>query len=135
MHPLPIGPLYISPCQRCPWSTVSTRQHCPRARLAKRKLPAARPELHACCTARASRPTHDSACMCRCRGFSVNAAGEPVPGDLVVAVGGERVQSSEDIAAIVEQFSVGDQVPVTLLRGRKEVAVNVPLVELPDAVG
>lgn len=65
----------------------------------------------------------------------MNAAGEPVAGDLIVAVGGERVQSSEDIAAIVEQFSVGDQVPVTLLRGRQEVAVNVPLVELPDAVG
>eukprot|EP00892_Ulva_mutabilis_P010674 jgi/Ulvmu1/797/UM010_0171.1 len=69
------------------------------------------------------------------RGFSVNAAGEPVPGDLIIAVGGEKVQSSEDIAAIVEQFSVGDQVPVTLLRGRAEVVINVPLVELPDAVG
>lgn len=65
----------------------------------------------------------------------MNAAGEPVAGDLIIAVGGERVQSSEDIAAIVEQFSVGDQVPVTLLRGRQEVSVNVPLVELPDATG
>lgn len=70
-----------------------------------------------------------------CRGFSENAAGEPVPGDLIIAVGGERVQSSEDIAAIVEQFSVGDQVPVTLLRGRQEVIMNVPLIEMPDAVG
>lgn len=135
MHLLALSPLYISPCVRCLWATVSTQHYCTRARLAEREVPTPRPELHACGNARASRPTHNSACMWRCRGFSVNAAGEPVPGDLVVAVGGERVQSSEDIAAIVEQFSVGDQVPVTLLRGREEVAVNVPLVELPDAVG
>jgi S1-C subfamily serine protease len=62
----------------------------------------------------------------------VNAAGEPMPGDLVIAVGGEKVESSEDIAAIVEQFSVGDQVPVTLLRGRQPQVVSVPLIEVAD---
>lgn len=68
-----------------------------------------------------------------CRGFSVNAAGEPKPGDLIVAVGGERVQSSEDVLAIVEQFSIGDQVPVTLQRGSQQVVVNVALVEVNDS--
>ena len=63
--------------------------------------------------------------------MSVTAAGEPVPGDLVVAVGREAVRSSEDIAAIVEQFHVGDQVPVTVLRGRERIDMNVPLVEYP----
>lgn len=71
-----------------------------------------------------SRPT--------CRGFTVNAAGEPTPGDLIVAVGGERVQSSEDVLAIVEQFSIGDQVPVTLQRGSQQVVVNVALVEVNE---
>jgi S1-C subfamily serine protease len=52
-----------------------------------------------------------------------------VPGDLVIAVGGERVESSEDIAAIVEQFNPGDQVPITLLRGREQVVLNVPIFE------
>lgn len=59
----------------------------------------------------------------------MTAAGEPIPGDLVVAVGSEKVQNSEDIAAIVEQFQVGDLVPVTLLRGRQRIDVNIPLIE------
>ena len=63
--------------------------------------------------------------------MSVNAAGEPIPGDLLIAVGREAVHSSEDIAAIVEQFQVGDQVPVTVLRGKQRMDVNVPLVEYP----
>jgi S1-C subfamily serine protease len=67
-----------------------------------------------------------------CRGFSYNAAGEPVPGDLIVAVGGERVQSSEDILAIIEQFNVGDMVPITVLRGRKQLVVNVTVKEMVD---
>lgn len=68
---------------------------------------------------------------CGYRGMSVNAAGEPIPGDLLIAVGREAVRSSEDIAAIVEQFQVGDQVPVTVLRGKQRMDVNVPLVEYP----
>lgn len=67
-----------------------------------------------------------------CRGSGMNAAGEPVPGDLIVAVGGERVQSSEDVLAIVEQFSVGDQVPITLQRGSQQIQVNAPVVEMPE---
>ena len=62
----------------------------------------------------------------------MNASGEPVPGDLIVAVGGERVHSSEDVLAIVEQFSVGDQVPITLQRGSQRVQVNAPVVEMPE---
>jgi S1-C subfamily serine protease len=62
----------------------------------------------------------------------LNAAGEPTPGDLVVAVGRERVNSSEDILAIVEQFSVGDQVPLTIQRGNQTLVVNVPVVEISD---
>jgi S1-C subfamily serine protease len=61
--------------------------------------------------------------------MTVTAAGEPLAGDLVIAVGGERVNSSEDIAAIVEQFQIGDQVPLTLLRGREQFNVNVPLID------
>ena len=64
-----------------------------------------------------------------CRGFAANAAGERMPGDLVVAVGGERVNSSEDVLAIIEQFAVGDQVPITLQRGSQQVVVNVPVLE------
>lgn len=63
--------------------------------------------------------------------MSVTAAGEPVPGDLVIAVGGEKVANSEDIAAIVEQFHVGDQVPLTFLRGNQRHDVIVPLIDFP----
>lgn len=48
----------------------------------------------------------------------------------MVAIGGESVVSSEDVLAIVEQFSVGDQVPVTVLRGSRRLVVNVPVLEL-----
>jgi S1-C subfamily serine protease len=67
-----------------------------------------------------------------CRGFSYNAAGEPVPGDLIIAVGGERVQSSEDILAIIEQFDAGDMVPITVLRGREQLIVNVTVKEVNE---
>ena len=67
-----------------------------------------------------------------CRGSSLNERGEPVPGDLIIAVGGERVQSSEDVLAIVEQFAIGDQVPMTLQRGNQQLQVNVPIVEIKD---
>ena len=55
-----------------------------------------------------------------------------MPGDLIIAVGGEKVQSSEDVLAIVEQFSVGDQVPITLQRGRQQLQVNAPIIEMRD---
>lgn len=66
------------------------------------------------------------------RGFSKNASGELVLGDLVLAVGGEPVQSCEDIIGIVEQFNVGDQVPFTVRRGTTQMTVNVPVTE-PEA--
>jgi S1-C subfamily serine protease len=70
-----------------------------------------------------------SSLLSRRRGFSVAPNGERRPGDLIVAVGGETVQGSEDVSAIVEQFSVGDQVPLTILRGSQRLVINVPLLE------
>lgn len=62
-----------------------------------------------------------------CRGCVTQADGEAKIGDMITAVGGERVTSSEDVIGIVEQFSVGDQVPMTLHRRNSEMTVNVPV--------
>ena len=66
-----------------------------------------------------------------CSGCEVSRGGHPTIGDVIVEVGGEHIASSEDVLGIVEQFSVGDQVPITVMRGKEKVTVIVPL--LPDA--
>lgn len=37
-------------------------------------------------------------------------------GDVIVKVAGQPVQSAEDLISVVEQFNLGDQVPLTLHR-------------------
>ena len=39
-------------------------------------------------------------------------------GDVIVAVGGERVANAEDIISCIEALDVGESVAVTLRRGR-----------------
>ena len=50
--------------------------------------------------------------------------------DVIVEVGGEQIASCEDVLCIVEQFSMGDFVPMTVMRGESlenRISVLVPL--------
>ncbi|KXZ46630.1 hypothetical protein GPECTOR_42g841 [Gonium pectorale] len=50
------------------------------------------------------------------RGLSVDAFGNYQLGDVIVAVGGQLLYGVEDLVSYVEQFQVGDQVPLTVHR-------------------
>ena len=59
--------------------------------------------------------------------------GNIIVGDVIVSVGGQPVVRIEDLVSAVEQFSVGDQVPLGVLRGGQIININVPLLkELPQ---
>ena len=64
-----------------------------------------------------------------CRGISINAEGSPVIGDIVVSVGGQQVVGVDDLNAAIEQFSLGDTVPLGVRRGRDVIIINVPLLK------
>lgn len=51
------------------------------------------------------------------RGMSRDAQGRVLLGDIIMAVGGERVSNAEDILSCIEALDVGESVAVTLRRG------------------
>jgi len=52
-----------------------------------------------------------------------------VGGDLLVAVDGERVESQQDLAQIMNKHRAGDTVRMTVYRGKRKMEVNVALGE------
>jgi S1-C subfamily serine protease len=56
-----------------------------------------------------------------------SAWGRMVLGDVIMAVGGQRVACVEDLISAIERFSVGDQVPLTVRRDGRSLDVQVPL--------
>jgi S1-C subfamily serine protease len=52
-----------------------------------------------------------------------------VGGDLLVAVDGERIESQQDLAQIMNKHRAGDTVHMTVYRGKKKMEVNVALGE------
>ena len=48
-------------------------------------------------------------------------------GDVILTAAGQPVSVLEDLLAIVEQFSIGDQVPLQVWRQGEVRQVNVPL--------
>ncbi|MDP3696281.1 MAG: PDZ domain-containing protein, partial [Desulfocapsaceae bacterium] len=50
--------------------------------------------------------------------------GEVVLGDIIIAVGGVKVQSYEDLRTEIEKFNVGSEIILTILRDKK--IFNVP---------
>lgn len=48
-------------------------------------------------------------------------------GDLIVAIGSQRVTSPQDIAEVMDQYRAGDRVMVTFYRGQKKETVTVTL--------
>ena len=57
-----------------------------------------------------------------------------VGGDLIVSIDGERVDSQQDLAQIMNKHRAGDTVKVTIYRGKKKLDVNVVLGETREQV-
>jgi S1-C subfamily serine protease len=57
-----------------------------------------------------------------------------IGGDLVVAIDGEKVESQQTLAQIMNKHRAGDTVKVTIFRGKKQLEVPVVLGEARDQV-
>ncbi|HLM80608.1 MAG TPA: trypsin-like peptidase domain-containing protein [Terriglobales bacterium] len=57
-----------------------------------------------------------------------------VGGDLIVAIDGEKIESQQTLAQIMNKHRAGDTVKVTIFRGKKQVEVTVVLGEARDQV-
>ena len=55
-----------------------------------------------------------------------------IGGDLIVAIDGQEVTNSQDVAEIMDEHHPGDTVTVTFFRGRKKMTARVTLGEAPD---
>lgn len=76
-------------------------------------------------------------------GAHVDANNNVSIGDVIVKVAGQPVSSAEDLISVVEQFNLGDQVPLTLHRYNSKTALDrnftvadvmVPLIQERPAV-
>jgi S1-C subfamily serine protease len=54
-------------------------------------------------------------------------------GDLIVAIDGQPVADTQDISAIMDRHQAGDEVSVTILRGKREMRVRLVLGEAHEA--
>jgi S1-C subfamily serine protease len=57
-----------------------------------------------------------------------------IGGDLIVAIGGEKVDSQQVLAQVMNRHRAGDTVKVTIFRGKKQIEVQVVLSEARDQV-
>jgi S1-C subfamily serine protease len=57
-----------------------------------------------------------------------------IGGDLIVSIGGEKVESQQNLAQIMNKHRAGDTVKVTIFRGKKHLEVSVVLGEARDQV-
>jgi S1-C subfamily serine protease len=57
-----------------------------------------------------------------------------IGGDLIVAIDGDRLESQQNLAQIMNKHRAGDTVKVTIFRGKKQLEVNVVLGEARDQV-
>jgi S1-C subfamily serine protease len=57
-----------------------------------------------------------------------------IGGDLIIAIDGERVESQQNLAQMMNRHRAGDTVKVTIFRGKKQVEVPVVLGEARDQV-
>ena len=55
-------------------------------------------------------------------------------GDLIVAVDGEKIESQQDLAQIMNKHRAGDTVKVIIYRDKKKVEVDVTLGEAREQV-
>lgn len=64
------------------------------------------------------------------RGTSLDARGNVIPGDIIVAVNGEPVQDLDDLRAEIGKYRVGETVTLTIIRDGQEMDVEVTLQSL-----
>jgi S1-C subfamily serine protease len=57
-----------------------------------------------------------------------------VGGDLIVAVDGEKIESQQNLAQVMNKHRAGDTVTVTIYRGKKKMEVSVTLAEAREQV-
>ena len=57
-----------------------------------------------------------------------------IGGDLIVAIDGEKIESQQTLAQIMNKHRAGDTVKVTIFRGKKQTEVSVALGEARDQV-
>ncbi|MFZ0560212.1 MAG: PDZ domain-containing protein, partial [Terriglobales bacterium] len=57
-----------------------------------------------------------------------------IGGDLIVAIGGEKIESQQALAQIMNRHRAGDTIKVTIFRGKKKLEVPVELGEARDQV-
>ncbi len=57
-----------------------------------------------------------------------------IGGDLIVAIDGEKIESQQTLAQIMNKHRAGDTVKVTIFRGKKQMEVSVVLGEARDQV-
>jgi S1-C subfamily serine protease len=54
--------------------------------------------------------------------------------DVILAIGGKRIQHPEDLRAIIRQSQVGAQLSVTIWRDGRETNVKLTVADMPDSV-
>jgi S1-C subfamily serine protease len=57
-----------------------------------------------------------------------------IGGDQIVAIDGEKIESQQVLAQIMNKHRAGDTVKVTIFRGKKQMEVSVVLGEARDQV-
>ena len=70
-----------------------------------------------------------------CSGCKISRDGQQTVGDVIVQVGMQEVESTEDFVDILKQFSVGDLVPITVKRGKKfkkRIPILVPFLHVAE---
>ena len=69
-----------------------------------------------------------------CSGCEISRDGQETIGDVIVEIGMQKVGKTEDVARILERFSVGDLVPITVKRGKfkKRISVLVPFMHVEE---
>jgi serine protease Do len=55
-------------------------------------------------------------------------------GDLIVGMAGQKITSFADLRRVIHEHQVGDEVEITIFRGRGQLALKVRLAELPERV-
>lgn len=62
-----------------------------------------------------------------CRGLQIGADGTAALGDVIVSVAGQPVTGVDDVLAALEQYSIGETVPLGIKRGADVILLEVPL--------
>lgn len=57
-----------------------------------------------------------------------------IGGDLIVAINGDKIESQQDLAQMMNKHRAGDTVKVTIFRGKKQMEMPVVLAEARDQV-